>query len=109
MGAFMPNYEETKVVGASVARLRTDAGISQSKLKEKTGLDQSRISRIENGEVATTSDIDRVLDALHALGVEAAGAFKVFARRKWQFIEPPSFWNPERACLEVAEETLGEV
>lgn len=96
-----------QVFGAAIARLR--GGITQSKLKERSGLDQSRISRIENGEAATASEIDRILDALVALGVERAADLKTFARREWKQVEPPSFWNPERACLEIAEETLAQI
>lgn len=98
-----------QMIGAAIARLRAEANVTQAKLKEKTGLDQSRISRIENGEVVAASDIECVLDALASLGVEGAADFKAFAKREWKHIEPPSFWNPQRACLEIAEETLGNI
>ena len=105
----MPDYIGSQMIGASIARLRTDADITQAKLKEKTGLDQSRISRIENGEVVAASDIDCVLGALASLGAEGAADFKAFAEREWKHIEPPFFWNPQRACLEIAEEILGKI
>ncbi|ORE91058.1 XRE family transcriptional regulator [Stappia sp. 22II-S9-Z10] len=38
-----------------------------------------------------------------------AEGFKRFAMREWRFVEPPSYWNPERASLEMAEETLEKI
>jgi transcriptional regulator with XRE-family HTH domain len=93
----------------AVARFRAESGKTQAAIAEKAGLDQSRVSRIEKGEVAAPSEVDRVLDALAALGVEKASDYKAFLAREWLHIEPPSFWNPELACLEIAEETLGQV
>jgi transcriptional regulator with XRE-family HTH domain len=94
---------------AAVARIRTEAQLTQSVVAEKAGLDQSRVSRIEKGEVASPDDVERVLDALTALGTPNAAEYKTYAARDWQHIEPPSFWNPERACLELADETLGQI
>ena len=94
---------------AAVARFRAESGKTQAAIAEKAGLDQSRVSRIEKGEVAAPSEVDRVLDALAALGVEKASDYKAFLAREWLHIDPPSFWNPELACLEIAEETLGQV
>ena len=53
----------------AVARFRAESGKTQAAIAEKAGLDQSRVSRIEKGEVAAPSEVDRVLDALAALGV----------------------------------------
>jgi transcriptional regulator with XRE-family HTH domain len=105
----MSEYNPTQKAGHAVARLRAEAGVTQSTLAEKSGLDQSRISRIEKGEVASSADIDRVLDALEGLGVTSANNFKKYAEREWTQIEPPSFWNPERECLELTEDTLKEI
>jgi transcriptional regulator with XRE-family HTH domain len=99
----------TQPVSAAVARLRAEAGATQAALAEKAGLDQSRVSRIEKGEVVAPAEIDRVLDGLAALGVSAAVDYKRYAIQDWLYIEPPSFWNPQRACLEIAEETLGRI
>jgi hypothetical protein len=49
------------------------------------------------------------LDALAALGAQQAGEYKAYAAREWLHIDRPSFWNPEGACLEIAEETLGKI
>ncbi|MGR6320050.1 helix-turn-helix domain-containing protein [Micromonospora soli] len=105
----VPEYRLARKVGAGVARLRAEAGVTQSVLAEKAGFDQSKISRIEKGDVVASADLDRVLDALEVLGAPKAREFKDYIGRDWRYVEPPAFWNPERACLEIAEETLGEI
>src|SRR5947209_15402107 len=94
---------------AAIARFRADLGLTQMVVAQKAGLDQSRVSRIEKGEVASPGDVERVLDALAELGAPDAAEYKAYAARDWQYVEPPSFWNAERACLEVAEEPLGKI
>ena len=94
---------------AAIARIRTEAHLTQVVVAEKARLDQSRVSRIEKGEVASPDEVDRALEALVALGAPNAAEYKAYATREWQYIEPPSFWNTERACLEIAEETLGQI
>lgn len=96
-------------LSSTMARFRADAGVTQTALAEKAGLDQSRVSRIEKGEPASASEIDRLLEALAGLGVKKANDYKPYAAREWLHIEQPSFWNPERACLEITEETLGKI
>ena len=95
--------------GAVIARLRSAANLSQSVLAAKSELGQSRLSRIEKGEVNSPADINRLLDTLEALGVEEAMSFKGYVKHEWLHIEAPSFWNPERVCLERADETLDEM
>jgi transcriptional regulator with XRE-family HTH domain len=105
MNSFLPAQQ----TAAAVARIRGDAQLTQAVVAQKAGLDQSRVSRIEKGEVASPDDVERVLDALAALGAQNATDYKAYTAREWQYIEPPSFWNTERACLELAEETLGKI
>lgn len=94
---------------AIILRLRNDLGVTQGVIAQKAGLDQSRISRIEKGEVAAPAEVEKVIDALEQLGSKDAAAFKAFAGREWNYVEPPSFWNPQRSYLETAEETLEAV
>jgi transcriptional regulator with XRE-family HTH domain len=91
------------------ARFRADTGVTQAVLAEKSGVDQSRISRIEKGESASPAETDRVLDALSKLGSKRAADYRAYADKQWLHIESPSFWNPELACLEITEETLGRI
>jgi transcriptional regulator with XRE-family HTH domain len=99
----------TPQISAAISRLRAEVGVTQAAVAEEAGLDQSRVSRIEKGEVAAPAEIERVLDALTTLGMSKASDYKTFAAREWLYVEPPSFWNPQLACLEIAEETLGQV
>jgi transcriptional regulator with XRE-family HTH domain len=97
------------LASSAFARFRAETGVTQAVLYEKSGVDQSRISRIEKGEPASPAEMDRLLDALSKLGSKRAADYKTFLDRQWLHIEPPSFWNPELACLEITEETLGQI
>lgn len=105
----MDEYIASRRIGIAIARLRAEANVTQAVLAEKSSLDQSRVSRIEKGEVVASADVDRVVEALDALGARNASAFKEYLGRDWNHIEPPSFWNPERVCLEKTEETVDEI
>jgi transcriptional regulator with XRE-family HTH domain len=105
----MTSLSSAYQTSAAIARLRLEAGVTQATVAEKAGLDQSRVSRIEKGEVLGNAEIERVLDALDQLGASDVGKYKTYISRDWLHIQPPSFWNPQRACLEIAEETLGRM
>ena len=93
----------------ALARLRSDLGATQAQVAKEASMEQSRLSRIEKGEILAPEDIQRVLRALAALGSEDADGFMSFMEREWRFIEPPSYWNPQRTSLETAEETLNKI
>ncbi|WP_046864784.1 helix-turn-helix domain-containing protein [Microvirga massiliensis] len=103
MHAPVPQFQQTS---SAIARFRSELGVTQGAVAQKARIDQSRVSRIEKGEVAAIAEIDRVLDALTELGSPDAELYKAFAAREWTHVEPPSFWNPQRGYLEQAEETL---
>ncbi len=96
-------------IGADIASFRLNAGITQTQLAAKAGVDQSRISRIEKGEVGPMSEIDKVLAALAELGSRQAPEYVSFLNREWRHIERPDFSNPQRNALELAEDTLNEI
>jgi len=52
----MSNNERQRI-GARIAELRRERGMSQAQLAEAAGLRQSNVSRIEAGKYATTLDI----------------------------------------------------
>lgn len=105
----MTEQSETYYHGAALSRFRAELGVTQAALATEARLDQSRVSRMEKGEVFSQNEVDRVLDALTALGSPDARAYKEFAAHEWKHIAPPSFFNPQRACLEIADEALGEI
>ncbi|MBF2759018.1 MAG: helix-turn-helix transcriptional regulator [Ectothiorhodospiraceae bacterium AqS1] len=96
-------------IDSVVARLRAEANITPGQLAKKSNIDESRISQIEMGEFQSNADVDRVVRALDMLKSSNAKAFKQYIGRKWNHIEPPSFWNPERECLETTEDTLEDI
>lgn len=105
----MSEFMNAPAVAGAIARLRAEVGVTQSALAEKAALDQSRVSRIEKGEVSADAEVARVLDALVGLGSVKAGEFRDFLKKEWKHIQPPSFWNPQRACLEIAEDALTDI
>ena len=108
IGEAMTDLQDLRTANA-VTRIRAGLGATQSEVAKIAAIDQSRLSRMEKGEVASPTEIERILEALATLGSEDAKGFVRFMKRDWRFIEPPSFWNPERASLEISEETLGKI
>lgn len=102
-------FLDTHQHGAVLSRLRADLGATQAALSAASGVDQSRISRVEKGDVASSAEVDKLLDALAALGASGAADYKQFIAYEWGQIAPPSFFNPQRACLELADEALGNI
>lgn len=102
-------YMQSAPAAEALARLRSDLGATQAQVAKEASMEQSRLSRIEKGEILAPEDIQRVLRALAALGSEDADGFMSFMEREWRFIEPPSYWNPQRTSLETAEETLKKI
>lgn len=101
-----PLNEPISQTAAVISRLRHELGVTQAAIATEAKLDQSRVSRIEKGEVSASAEIDRVLDALASMGSSEARNFKEFSTREWATIEPPSFWNPQRAALEITDDTI---
>ena len=96
-------------VGVNIACFRSKAGITQSQLAMKAGVDQSRISRLEKGDSTTANEVNRVISALSALGSKDAIEYGAYLEKEWEHIERPDFSNPEREVLEFAEETLKQI
>ena len=107
-GVAMEGMQSARTAEA-VARLRSELGATQAEVAKEASVDQSRLSRIEKGEILAPEEIQGVLRALVALGSEEAEGLMRFMEREWRFIEPPSYWNPERASLKIAEETLAKI
>src|SRR4051812_38556774 len=95
--------------GVIIAHLRAELGAKQAEVAQRASLDQSRISRIERGEVGSSEEIGRVLNALVAMGAKQAAGVRAFCSREWRHLTPPAFWNPQRGILEIAEDTLDEI
>ena len=99
------NLIETARIGTDLARLREAAGLKQSQVAESLGVDTSRISRIETGQLEP--DEAEVAKIAEAIGRPEALEYAAFAKSSWSHIRPkPSFWHPSRSNLHQAEKLL---
>lgn len=96
-------------IGQDIAQFRAEISATQSQLASKSGVDQSRISRIEKGEIGSSNELSKILDALVALGSKGAADYRVYLAKEWQYVERPDFSNPQRSILEIAEECLFQI
>jgi transcriptional regulator with XRE-family HTH domain len=93
-------------VSAVITRFRNELGVTQAVVAQRAKLDQSRISRLEKGELATPGEIERVLGALADLGSTHVTSYRQFAAKEWKRIEPPTFWNPSESALKLLKRPL---
>lgn len=96
-------------IGQDIAQFRAEVSATQSQLASKSGVDQSRVSRIEKGELGTPTELSKILDALTALGSAGAADYGAYLAKDWQYVERPDFSNPQRNILEIAEEGLRQI
>lgn len=94
---------------ALIAELRDQLKLTQAQLALAAGLDQSRVSRIEKGEVSSVPDVLKLLDTLAARGATEAREYSLFVRRSWARLDRPAFRNPQRISLESADQTLLQI
>lgn len=73
MSASIPNPGSLIKPGAALKAYRTERGMTLADLSQKTGLQPSTLSKIENGKIGTT--IDKLLRISLALGVNVADVF----------------------------------
>jgi len=100
---------EPIAIGQDIAQFRAEISVTQSQLASKSGVDQSRVSRIEKGEAGTSAEIGKVLDALSTLGSKGAADYGAYLAKDWEHIQRPDFSNPQRHVLELAEESLSQI
>jgi transcriptional regulator with XRE-family HTH domain len=91
-------------IGGLLSRLRIDGNVSQTTLAGRIGVDQSRISRMEKGEIMPTPT--DVRDYLKALATKEARAFLNYLEKKWTVLQKPSLENPELEAIWHAEQQL---
>lgn len=97
-------------IGSDIQSLRTQAGITQSQLAQGAGLEQSRISRIEKGDISpSTADIEAILRHLVAKGSGPAADYRSYLAAAWRHVERPAFDNPQREVITLAEDTLEKI
>ena len=94
-------------LGPQLAKFRLEKKLSQSDLAKRLKVDQSRISRIEKGDVtpgaSETKRILRIVKSGQSL------AYLNFLERSWGHIERPSFSNPQLDALSSGETCLSRL
>lgn len=91
-------------LGAQLARFRLEEKLSQSDIAKRLKVDQSRISRIEKGDVPpSAAEIKQFL-----MGVKSGNslAYLKYLETSWLHIERPSFSNPQLDVLSTVETKL---
>ena len=96
-----------KDLGAQLARFRLGAKLSQGDVAQRLKVDQSRISRIEKGDVTPSeSEIKRFLRSVES---EDSLAYLNYLDSSWHHIEPPAFSNPQLEVLSTVESYLSRL
>jgi transcriptional regulator with XRE-family HTH domain len=90
--------------GADLARLRLTIGLKQARVAEILGVDTSRISRLETGELV--ADLQEVVRIAEAIGTSEAKDYASFVGEQWSTLAKPWFWHPSRQDLARAEAHL---
>jgi transcriptional regulator with XRE-family HTH domain len=88
----------------SLSELRKSAGLKQSDVAKKMGVDTSRVSRIETGEVTPTES--EVLSYCNAVGTSESNNYFNFLKQDWEILRKPLYNHPERDSLYLAEYSL---
>ena len=94
-------------LGTQMARFRLGEKLSQNDMAKRLKVDQSRISRIEKGEVTPSeSEVKRFL-----MGVKSGDslAYLKFLETSWRNIERPSFSNPQLEVLSTVEAYISKL
>ena len=94
-------------LGVQLARFRLEEKLSQAAIAERLKVDQSRVSRIENGDITPSeSEIERFLKGVNS---ENSLAYLKYLGGSWRHIARPSFSNPQLEVLAAAEEHLAKL
>lgn len=95
---------EPETLRKTVTRLRKEAGLSQAELATRLSFTDSRLSRLESGELTITLE-DAVSIGL-ALHSQAGQDFADYLTQEWVKLDRPSFDHISRETLWEAERTL---
>ena len=94
-------------LGTHLAKIRLAARLNQADVARQLGVDQSRISRIEKGDITPAiAEIRRILK-----GVKSNDSLEYlkYLEKSWCNIDRPSFSNPQLDVLCTAEEYLSKL
>ena len=94
-------------LGVRLAKFRLEEKLSQTNMAKRLKVDQSRISRIEQGDVTpSAAEIERFLREVKSAN---SLAYLKFLQSSWRHIERPSFSNPQLDVLSTGETYLSKL
>ena len=94
-------------LGVQLAKFRLEEKLSQTDMAKRLKVDQSRISRIEKGDVTpSAAEIKRFLREVKSVN---SFAYLKFLESSWRHIERPSFSNPQLDVLATGETYLSKL
>src|SRR6266851_8458760 len=96
-----------KEIGPALVALREAAVIKQSEMKDRLGIHQSTLSRLEAGDLA--GDRDLYLRYLKCLNIEAAAWAADALDMDWKHVEKPQLNHPDLRHLIIAERSLARL
>lgn len=96
-------YNLSSELGATLAGLRNEQAdkMTQTYIAQHLGIAQSRVSRIEKGDVSPTDS--EIEGYLNTIGTENAKAYCQFLKVAWKHLKRPSFRHPQREEICEAE------
>src|SRR5436190_336314 len=84
--------------------LRSHAKLSQAVIAEKIASDQSRVSRIESGELVPNAT--EVKEILESVGTTEALRYLSYLQKQWRVLPRPRHTNPDLDGIWRAEQKL---
>lgn len=93
-----------KDIGRRLAGFRVEAGLTQSNVATKISIDQSRISRIEKGEVHP--NFIEVKEYLEAIATDATHDYIRYLEKEWMILPLPAPETPELESIWTVEQKL---
>ena len=94
-------------LGANLAKIRLAARLNQADVARQMGVDQSRISRIEKGDI--TPAMAEIRGILKGVKSNDSLEYLRYLEKSWHNIDRPSFSNPQLDVLCAAEEHLSKL
>ncbi len=95
---------EQDAVRRTLSELRDQAGLSQTELAKRLPFTASRVSRLESGEIALTTEDAQQIAA--AIGTLEGAEFAEYLQQDWIILPKPGFHHISRRELWEAEQAL---
>lgn len=104
---FMQEITVPTHISSALARLRVQSNVNQAAVARAMGVDQSKISRIENGETSLTPA--EVESYLQGVGKPPAIAYLDYLKKQWRFLDRPDYENTQLDAIWAAEQQLQQL